>query len=567
MPHKCAVVGCLNRSDNKDRWVVMPHVTELLFHSCPDPEHVHIWTELITGGHRRPRELPAHTRVCSNHFPQGRPCSHSPFPAVYLSGYEDGDDQVTFRILSDTMNTDHDYLKLSYAEESEKLGRLVLVSGEEELEEKAVKEDSQLEDTVPARMCGVKDSAQCGGDRKGSGPNSIMADELSTVSAKHQPPSANRGRDPCAAKLSQAKHQPVSPANLKGRKRRNSRDTDHIYNTRTSKSAKCSQAKKVTDRSTDHMYNSRKEKTLENSCPQTGSNRYTDHMYNMTRTKLNELNNSAASGHGSDVRSEDGPSQETSFKVDKRVVDKDHMYQHSVRKNRNRLDNKNSDSKNSQMQSCALAKKQSKQEGKNANVRNEEGQAKQTGTKSENNLLPGSASKTGNRTCSRLARCSRKPLKSSVKRRKTSAVSKDSLTEDTGSDKAVATASTATASPVHDSDNESDHACEDDSRRTGAWHTDHMYVHLNTDILERKGQPALTPCFSVEGYKQEHSYANSVEVHYDACVNCSQLVQQLIGTIRQQGDHIDELKKKLHAANARNQQLASMFGQKSENLE
>lgn len=582
MPQKCAVVGCCNRSDNKDRWVVMPHVTELSFHSCLDPEHLHIWTELITGGHRR---LPAHACVCSNHFPLGRPCLRSPFPIVYLRGYEDVNEHITVRILRDTMNTDHDYPKLRYEEDGENPGGVLPVSCKEELEENS--EEQLSVDSVPGQVCGVKDSGHCRNEQNESSKN--LADKLSPSSAKLQPVSPHAGREEqCAAKLLQGKHQPVTPTDsvlphstenstvvkegrpFRGRKRRNSRDTDHIYNTRTSKSAKYSQVKNITDRRTDHQYNSRKVKTVENSCPQVRRNRYTDHMYNIPRTQLNELNNAAAaSEHASSFRSEEKPCQETSAIVDKRVVDKDHMYQHSVRKNRNKVDSKNVDPKNTQMLQCAPSKKLLKHEGKNIDHRNEDGQAKLTVTKSENDLLPShvSVSETGGRT-SHLTRRSRKAWKGTTKKKKTSSASKDGgLAQDAGSDKAVMATSTVTASPDR-SDNELDHVCEDDGLRTGVWQTDHMYVHLNTDILERKGEePDLTPCFSIEGYKQEHSYANSVEIRYDACLNCSQLVQQLIGTIRQQGDHISDLKKKLYAANARNKQLTSLFSQKSENLE
>ncbi|XP_076444136.1 uncharacterized protein LOC143282397 [Babylonia areolata] len=583
MPQKCAVAGCINRSDSKDSWVVMPHVTgELFFHSCQVPEQLPIWTKLINHGQRKPRDLQPNASVCSNHFPLGYPSPRSPFPTLYLKGYDEDDEYVTARILRDTMNTDHDYLKLSYCAEGEKLRDILTVSCEEEVEDKARK--PMLDDaSPPGWACSVADSAHGEGQLTGCRPSTTtsLADPQSSSSAHGLVIGVKGEREePRASRLSQQKRAPVPAADtipshltensaaggqrIRSRKRTNSRDTDHIYNTRKSKCAKHTAPKKVTRRDTDHLYDSRRVRTVENSCPPTVNNRDTDHIYNMPRTKLNELNASAASGLTADVNSQEKDGQEMSVTGDKRVVDKDHMYQHSVRKNRNKSEVRSMETKTSQSHLCAQGKKLLKREGRDMDHRNEDGHMKKAFTSSEDNHLPNKAVVTETATSaahSYLMRRSRKARKGSVarKQKKSPAVSREHQWTDDGAsqvERSAVACSTVAASPAHS--DESDRICEDDSRRTGVWHTDHRYVHSHPD------PPALT---TPQGYKQEHSYANSEEVRYDACVNCSQLVQQLIGTIRQQGDHIDELKKKLAAANARNKQLSSLLSHKSEGAE
>ena len=389
-------------------------------------------------------------------------------------------------------------------------------------------------------------------------------------------------------------------------KKPNNRETDHLYNTRKIETVDENHTKKVNNRDTDHIYDTRKAGTggeavtqkingdtdlayVEETPSRKLNNRDTDHMYNMrkaktvTETLSHEVHNllSCTLNAASTERHE----MSECTTVDKRVVDKDHMYQHNVRKLRSKSENRSTVS-TSQHQSASssdtgVAKKkrtwqrQISTQAVDTGLMCQVSLNQETLAGADDSVLPNKLLKTGGSTGACPVNLKGKNVKVSECDQRVYSMFMDSdpiacpliehgytlmeMKESAVLDPySIISSSTNAAaakqpSPVY-SDSDSDHTYEDDSRRMSVFHTDHMYVHadyLDNDILDKGKEHIMAKCFSTEGYKQEHSYANSEEIHYDACKNCSELVQQLIGTIRQQRNEIDDLRKQLQAANVK----------------
>ena len=404
-------------------------------------------------------------------------------------------------------------------------------------------------------------------------------------------------------------------------KKPNNRETDHLYNTRKIETVDENHTKKVNNRDTDHIYDTRKAGTwgeavtqkingdtdlayVEETPSRKLNNRDTDHMYNMrkaktvTETLSHEVHNSVSCTLN--AASTEGHEMSECTTVDKRVVDKDHMYQHNVRKLRNKSENRSTVS-TSQHQSAsssdtAVAKKKRTWQRQISTQAVDTGLICQVSLNQEtlagadDSVHPNKLLKTGGSTGACPVNLKEKNVKVSECDQRVYSMFMDShpiacpltehgytlmeMKESAVLDPySIISSSTNAAaakqpSPVH-SDSDSDHTYEDDSRRMSVFHTDHMYVHadyLDNDILDKGKGHIMAKMFSTEGYKQEHSYANSEEIHYDACKNCSELVQQLIGTIRQQRNEIDDLRKQLQAANVKNKWLSLMCTCKPENV-
>lgn len=427
-------------------------------------------------------------------------------------------------------------------------------------------------------------------------------------------------------------------------KKPSKRDTDHMYNARKADTVDKTLTRKVNKRDIGHLYNMRKATTLDENLTKKPNNRDTDHMYNTTKAgsgdealtkKINQdtdpahleeiplrkLNNrdtdhmynmrkaktvietlshevlDSVSCILNDASAEKNATSDCTT-VDKRVVDKDHMYQHNVRKPRNKLENRGT-VLTSQHQfpsslDTAKAKKKKKRRRQISTKATDTGLTHQSSLNqktlagADGTVQPNKLTRNGSSTgtypvklkgknvqafeCDQMV-CSMEcdPVACSlIEHGYTSVEIEGSAVLDSDSilPTSTSTAATKLSSPVH-SDNDSDHTYEDDSRRMSVFHADHMYVHadyLDGDILDQGKGHVTTDCFSSEGYRQEHSYANSEEIRYDACKNCSELVQQLIGTIHQQRNHIDDLRKQLQAANVKNKQLSLMFTGQLENV-
>lgn len=385
-------------------------------------------------------------------------------------------------------------------------------------------------------------------------------------------------------------------------KKANIRDTDHMYNTSKARTVDETLAQK-TNRDTELMYNTRKTEHVEETSSRKLNNRDTDHMYNMRKaeTVSHDVLESVSCMVSTCTASAERNETSDCTTVDKRVVDKDHMYQHNVRKLRNKSEQKGIAVSANQHQSpsglvTTMGKKKRKRRRQLAskatgNGLTHQGSLDRETIEDEGDTVPPNKlvrTESGTGTCR--VKLKEKIVQESERDRKvcsvfidcdttacpltehgyTSVQIKGSSVLDPCSILSTLTSTTATkpSSPAH-SDNDSDHTYEDDSRRTSVFHTDHMYVHadyLDTDILDQAKGPIMTECFSSEGYKQEHSYANSEEIRYDACKNCSELVQQLIGTIHRQRNHIDDLRKQLQVTNAKNKQLSLMFSRHSEDV-
>ncbi|XP_019629817.1 PREDICTED: uncharacterized protein LOC109474043 [Branchiostoma belcheri] len=80
----CAVYGCNNDRRYPERYVLKPHVKTLRFYGCPK-ELRHKWTKLIN---RERFKVTSSTRVCSNHFKEGKKTVTNPLPTLYLKGLE-----------------------------------------------------------------------------------------------------------------------------------------------------------------------------------------------------------------------------------------------------------------------------------------------------------------------------------------------------------------------------------------------------------------------------------------------------------------------------------------------
>ncbi|KAK7115443.1 uncharacterized protein [Littorina saxatilis] len=382
-------------------------------------------------------------------------------------------------------------------------------------------------------------------------------------------------------------------------KKQNNRDTDHMYNTRRTESAETPTSEKPT-RNTDHLYNLRKVEVPAETLIKRPNNRDTDHLYNLqtsktqpqeTRVETTGVSVGADAGRGARKGVGRGPAD-----VDKRVVDKDHMYQHNSRKTRDRLDK------------GGRAAKRKLQPPEN--VVTAVTSRKKRSVLRVPESLKSSLTNQGRqkRSCSNAAYISRTDISATVSAASAvtvgSEISEQSVIEEAvygdkvcsislqremvadplsehghttvqckgtnvlqaSSSSLLASSSTSTNKRIGpaQSDNGSDRMCEDDSSRSGVFHIDHMYVHA--DYLDNEGSEDSKVGLTGEGYKQEHSYAYSEEIRYDACKNCSQLVQQLIGTIRQQKDHIGDLKKQLQVAHAKNKLLSTMFSNQLEDV-
>ncbi|XP_078679629.1 uncharacterized protein LOC144915282 [Branchiostoma floridae x Branchiostoma belcheri] len=80
----CAVYGCNNDRRYPERYVLKPHVKTLRFYGCPK-ELRHKWKKLIN---RERFKVTSSTRVCSNHFKEGKKTVTNPLPTLYLKGLE-----------------------------------------------------------------------------------------------------------------------------------------------------------------------------------------------------------------------------------------------------------------------------------------------------------------------------------------------------------------------------------------------------------------------------------------------------------------------------------------------
>lgn len=83
---RCCVGPCDNDKRYPDKLVVMKHVMELKWHRFPtkDENKKKVWTSLVGKG--RSEFVPSDgSRICSNHFPEGKPTSKHPNPTLYLT--------------------------------------------------------------------------------------------------------------------------------------------------------------------------------------------------------------------------------------------------------------------------------------------------------------------------------------------------------------------------------------------------------------------------------------------------------------------------------------------------
>jgi hypothetical protein len=377
-----------------------------------------------------------------------------------------------------------------------------------------------------------------------------MSDSADILSAQ-----SNTSDSHFAMEASSAEHFLGTRMNL----RRHRRNTDHMYMARgrievsneppqkkrkggrrkIKPKTKQIAANKDIDRNTDHLYNATVASQQKLDRKLRVNNRDTDHLYN--------IRNSAAVPTVSAVSdptrtSVDGNEANS---ADKTVVDKDHMYQHNTRK-----------AKGKGGQAMSVKKRRSR------------------GLSGVQLQHPQSfnSDKADDQSDRDIPHCVF-PVDKTVELKVKHELSDDFPTDhDYLSVKEANTcdvtgpstvAGLQESSPAHS--DFSDQIC-DDSRRSGVSSCDHMYVHtlthhIDSELLAKhqpgnQGSPA-------EGHRQEHSYANSDEVRYDACANCSELVQQLIGTVNQQKSHIEELTKQLEVAKARNQELSLLLGQSS----
>ena len=553
-------------------------MTKLAFHNCTDQNHLRIWSDLIHDQDSKGKSASPLTHVCSNHFPFGRPLPTSPFPTMYLRGYGSaGKEQFLHdhSIVSAAKELDHAYTDFKTHHKKKLPTDKDRPGGETS---KKISDGS----THPP-LCAA--DGVCYRSEQDVNHCCLSSRQKALAACNMLPDDQKCSSDlPLWEASAPSKKKTAVSCKQESRtrtKKRNTRNTDHIYNTRKTKPAEepFSFAKKVNNRDTDHLYNLRKADGDADKVSKTQKHRDTDHIYNIRKTDTHKLRGSANMCDLAVVKRNEATvymkrSNTVDLTVvDRRVVDKDHMYQHSVRKNRSKSEHKNLEVKQ-ETQTLAASGKKRNFVGVNDSSRVQKySPLKDVAADTEDIAPPTKQFKSENKTSSCSSRQMRNTHQETTGRPKVCSVVTDFHTvsdpmfgpdhldvQDSADVLMLTSAGTTTAiSPLH-SDNDSDHVCEDDSRMTGVWHTDHMYVHadyLDNGILENKVQPVLSQCFSVEGYKQEHSYANSEELHYDACVNCSELVQQLIGTIRQQGDQIDELKKKLRAANAKIKQLSN----------
>ncbi|XP_071810056.1 uncharacterized protein [Asterias amurensis] len=78
--HRCVLC---NNGRNRDRWIIMPHVLDLQFHS-PKIEEFTKWEKKID---IKNFKVTKHTKICSNHFKFAKPLENSAVPSQYLRGY------------------------------------------------------------------------------------------------------------------------------------------------------------------------------------------------------------------------------------------------------------------------------------------------------------------------------------------------------------------------------------------------------------------------------------------------------------------------------------------------
>ena len=76
----CIVPGCPNARHRPDKQIKMDHVDTLRFFG-PRLDELEIWQKAIDCGDVK---MSKHSRVCSNHFTHGEPCSIDRIPTLYL---------------------------------------------------------------------------------------------------------------------------------------------------------------------------------------------------------------------------------------------------------------------------------------------------------------------------------------------------------------------------------------------------------------------------------------------------------------------------------------------------
>ena len=80
----CSVAGCDNDKRRPTEMIQRGHVQELIFHRVPKDEKSRaIWISQLRKGLAN-FEWGQETRVCSNHFQQGKPTCENPYPTLFL---------------------------------------------------------------------------------------------------------------------------------------------------------------------------------------------------------------------------------------------------------------------------------------------------------------------------------------------------------------------------------------------------------------------------------------------------------------------------------------------------
>ena len=81
---RCCVAGCDNDKRRPNETIQRGHVEELIFHRFPkDEKNRAVWISQVRKGLAN-FELGQETRICSNHFQDGKPARENPYPTLFL---------------------------------------------------------------------------------------------------------------------------------------------------------------------------------------------------------------------------------------------------------------------------------------------------------------------------------------------------------------------------------------------------------------------------------------------------------------------------------------------------